>query len=194
MVMMMIMMMFAQFCDRNGCQPWLPWISIRAAHSTQVHSTMMSQCHSDDNRDRMMSVIITTIKTLIQKAPSAYFTNDHRPWWHQVIIHLSLPLVMSCQGIMMVCLRVLRLSAFVETQTHQFYFWSSARVASSMHWNDMESWLWKNADIFGGNRLFWHIHLSAFSATHTYCSLYGLICPNKYDEMSSVNYSHIAQF
>ena len=33
-----------------------------------------------------------------------------------------MPLVMSCQGIMMVCLRVLRLSAFVETQTHQFYF------------------------------------------------------------------------
>ena len=29
--------------------------------------------------------------------------------------------------------------AFVETQTHQFYFWNSPRVASSVHWNEMES-------------------------------------------------------
>ena len=67
--MMMIMMMFAQFCDRNGCQPWLPWISIRAAHSTQVHSTMMSQRHRDNNFDKMMSMIITIIQILFQKRP-----------------------------------------------------------------------------------------------------------------------------
>ena len=71
--MMMIMMMFAQFCDRNGCQPWLPWISIRAAHSTHVHSTMMSQRVRDDNRDRtivtMMSMIIIIVQILIQKRP-----------------------------------------------------------------------------------------------------------------------------
>ena len=67
--MMMIMMMFAQFCDRSGCQPWLPWISIRAAHSTQVHSTMMSQRHRDNNFDKMMSMIITIIQILFQKRP-----------------------------------------------------------------------------------------------------------------------------
>ena len=131
--MMMIMKRFAQFCDRSGCQSWLPWISIRAAHSNQVHSTMMSQRHLDNNCDRMMSMIIIR-RFCSRKGPFSPFQQPPFTMMAMmtrmlgmvmmslkkmamiVICHLSLPMAI---GIMMVCLRVLCLSAFVETPTHE---------------------------------------------------------------------------